>query len=127
MGVVLSCSSNSSSKVILKSLPNEDNYTYEQKEISELPEWIKEGAEGYGIIIAKVEGKTKGRPIKCRVIRVDGAQMKLRFLESISLVDNIKCTQRVNKGTTYWEKWGEFWPSEEEALAYLKEKGWYSF
>ena len=122
-----SCGNNPGSTGASKSLPYYENNTYQQKRISELPSWIKEGVEGYGIIIAHVEERTKGIPVKCRVIRIDGTEIKLRFLESKTLFDDIKCTQRVEKGVTYWEKWGEFWQTEEEALAYIREKGWTSF
>lgn len=119
-----SCKNNKKRVVVVKSLPLEVDNSYGARPISELPEYVKEGVEGYGIIVSNIEGRIFGRPVKCRVVRVSGKEIKLRFLETTSLVHNVECAKKVKKGNSYWEKEGEFWLTYQEAIDFIRKHGW---
>lgn len=107
-------------------------YTYQEKETtpkgSNLKiqgDWLKEGVECYGLLVAVDKKGTQihGKPIKAQVVQISDSQIKMKALETVSLAEVKGCTKMgLQKGDTWDETDGDLFQTKEEAIAFLKEK-----
>jgi hypothetical protein len=90
--------------------------------------WVKKGTECYGIVIGTfADGRTLGKAVKCRVIAIKPDKVRMKTIESVSLLEGQVCDKMgLAYGDTWWEEEGDIFKTREEAEAYLKEKGWLS-
>lgn len=91
-------------------------------------DWVKKGTECYGIVIGTfADGRTLGKAVKCRVIAIKPDKVRMKTIESVSLLEGQVCDKMgLAYGDTWWEEEGDIFKTREEAEAYLKEKGWLS-
>lgn len=110
------------------------NYTYQEpsKKLNarlqeKLGGWLEEGIVCYGLVVS-VDGNgkiVKGLPVKAKVVTVMSDSLKMKALEKVSLAEIKGCTKMgLSKGETWWEKEGDLFKTQEEAVSYLKSKGW---
>jgi len=88
--------------------------------------WVKPGVECYGIVVGYFsDGSTIGKPVKCKVMTVKPDKVKLKTIESVSLLEGEGCDKMgLAYGDTWWEEEGDLFKTLDEADTYLKEKGW---
>lgn len=89
--------------------------------------WVDEGVECYGIIISIFsDGKTVGKPVKAKVMSVKPDKIKMKAVESVSIMEGVGCDKLgLNYGETWWETEGDIFRTKEDAVEYLHNKGWY--
>ena len=126
--ILFSCNSQKKSKEVA-------SYEYEEEKVemsaelkSKVPDWVVEGKICYGLIVQidKDKNPIKGKPIKAKVIQIQKDAIKMKALESVSLVEIEECTKMgLNRGDTWDEKDGDFYLTKEEAIKALKEKNLY--
>lgn len=112
---------------------NEESYNYSETNAELNPElkaklgdWVKQGVECYGVLVAlNTEGIPQvGKPIRAKVIRIKKDQIKMKCLENVSFGPQEGCSKMgIASGETWWEKEGDLFQTEEEALAFLRKKG----
>ncbi len=98
-------------------------------ELSEkLGSWLKKDAECYGIVVGYfADGSTMGKSVKCRVVAIRPDKIKMKTIESVSLLPGEGCDKMgLAYGDTWWEEEGDIFLTREEADAYIKTKGWYA-
>lgn len=90
--------------------------------------WVEKGTECYGIVVGYfADGSTLGKAVKCRVIAIKPDKIRMKTVESVSLLEGEGCDKMgLAYGDTWWEEEGDLFRTREEADAYLKEKGWSS-
>jgi len=90
--------------------------------------WLKKDTECFGIVVGYfADGSTLGKAVKCRVVGIKPDKVKMKTIESVSLLPGEGCDKMgLAYGDTWWEEEGDIFRTREEADAYLKEKGWYS-
>ncbi len=84
--------------------------------------WIKEGTVCYGLIVVIENEKLRfGKPVKARVLKISGDNIKMKALEKVSVGAAEKgCSKMgISKGETWLEKDGELFQTKEEAIKYL--------
>ena len=106
------------------------SYEYEEEKVemsaelrSKTPEWVVEGKICYGLVVQIDKNKKpiKGKVIKAKVIQIQKDAIKMKALESASLVEVEGCTKMgINKGDTWDEKQGDFYLTKEDAINALK-------
>ena len=111
------------------------SYTYEEEVVelnealqAKFPDWIKEGMICYGLVVQiNQDGQeVKGKPVKAKIVKIGRNAVKMKALESVSLVETIECTKMgLAKGQTWDEKHGDLFLSLNEAVNRLKEKNIY--
>ena len=111
------------------------SYQYEEEKVemsaelrSKTPEWVVEGKICYGLVVQidKKKNPLKGKVIKAKVIQIQENAIKMKALESVSLVEIEGCTKMgLNKGDTWDEDEGDFYLTKEDALNALKALGLY--
>lgn len=90
--------------------------------------WVKEGAICYGLVVAvNKEGQhLSGKPVKAKVVGINGNEIKMKSMENVSVAEVKGCTKMgLAKGETWLEKNGDLFKTKEEAIQYLKEKKLY--
>ena len=107
------------------------SYQYEEEKVemsaelrSITPEWVVEGKICYGLVVQIDKNKKpiKGKVVKAKVIQIQKDAIKMKALESVSLVEIEGCTKMgLNKGDTWDEKDGDFYLTKEDAINALKE------
>ncbi len=112
------------------------SYQYEEEKVemsaelrSIVPEWVVKGKICYGLVVQIDSNKNpiKGKTIKAKVIEIQRDAIKMKALESVSLVEVEGCTKMgLNKGDVWDEKDGDFYLTKEAAISALKEKGLYN-
>jgi hypothetical protein len=96
-------------------------------EKSKIGDWVEKGVECYGLVVVKfADGKIIGKSVKCKVISVKPDKVKLKTIETISLMESKGCNKLgMAYGDTWWETEGDLYKTKEEADKYLNEKGWF--
>lgn len=107
------------------------NYVYEEKGTtinSELQkrfgDWIEEDLICYGIVVALNEEKipTRGKPVKSKIIKINGDSIQMKALENINIAPSAGCAKMgISRGQTWIEFEGDIFKTEEDAIKYLKE------
>lgn len=95
---------------------------------AKLGSWVEKGTECYGIVVGYfADGTTLGKAVKCKVMTVKSDKIRMKTIESVSLLEGEGCDKMgLAYGDTWWEEEGDIFKTREEAEAYLKEKGWMS-
>lgn len=90
--------------------------------------WVEKGTECFGIVIGYfADGSTLGKAVKCVVVSVKPDKIKMKTIESVSLLEGEGCDKMgLAYGDTWWEEEGDIFKTREEAEAFIKEKGWSS-
>ncbi len=93
-----------------------------------LGSWLKKDTECYGIVVGFfADGSTIGKSVKCRIVAIRPDKIKMKTIESVSLLPGEKCDKMgLAYGDTWWEKEGDIFKTREEAETYIQEKGWSS-
>jgi len=107
------------------------NYVYEEKVTtldSELQkkvgDWVEEDLVCYGIVVAlnKENIPTRGKPVKSKVIKIEGDNIKMKALENINIAPSAGCAKMgISRGQTWIESEGDIFKTEADAIKYLKE------
>jgi len=88
-------------------------------------DWVEKGSEGFGIIISELSnGKVIAKPVRIKVVSVRSDQIKVKALESVSLLSGGCDKLGISYGETWWEKDGDIYKTEREALQKITRKGW---
>ncbi|MCK3683400.1 hypothetical protein [Maribellus sp. YY47] len=106
------------------------SYTYKEEKVemnsklrANIPQWVKEGTICYGLVV-QVDGNdnpVKGKPVKAKVVQMGRDAIKMKALETVSLVEVEGCTKMgISKGETWDENEGDLYLSFEEAVDALK-------
>lgn len=82
--------------------------------------------ECYGIVVGYfADGSTLGKSVKCRVVAIKPDKIKMKTIESVSLLPGEGCDKMgLSYGDTWWEEEGDIFRTREEAEAYIRDKGW---
>jgi len=93
---------------------------------SKLGSWLKKDVECYGIVVGYfADGSTLGKSVKCRVVAIKPDKIKMKTIESVSLLPGEGCDKMgLSYGDTWWEEDGDIFRTREEAEAYIRDKGW---
>jgi hypothetical protein len=93
---------------------------------AKLGSWLRKDTECYGIVVGYfADGKTLGKAVKCRVVSIKPDKIKMKTVESVSLLEGEGCDKMgLAYGDTWWEEEGDIFRTREEAEAYIKSKGW---
>ena len=88
--------------------------------------WLKKDVECYGIIVGYfADGSTLGKSVKCRVVAVKSDKIKMKTIESVSLLPGEGCDKMgLAYGDTWWEEDGDIFRTREEAEDFIESKGW---
>lgn len=125
-----SCADNSGSQKVSASENNESLTTKGvlNDELKAKLAWVEKGTECYGIVVGYFsDGSTLGKAVKCKVIAIKPDKIRMKTVESVSLLEGEGCDKMgLAYGDTWWEEEGDLFRTREEADAYLKEKGWSS-
>ena len=126
---IYSCNSSKKSEEVA-------SYTYEEEIIelndslkAKIPDWVEEGKICYGIVDLKNE-KTKrkimGKPVKAKVVQINENSVKMKALESVSLMPFDGCNQLgISKGQVWDEVQGDLYLTKQNAIEALKENELY--
>ncbi len=95
---------------------------------AKLGSWLKKDAECYGIVVGYfADGSTLGKSVKCRVVAIKPDKIKMKTIESVSLLPGEGCDKMgLAYGDTWWEEEGDIFKTREEAESYISDKGWTS-
>jgi hypothetical protein len=93
---------------------------------AKLGSWLKKDTECYGIVVGYfADGSTLGKSVKCRVVAIKPDKIKMKTIESVSLLPGEGCDKMgLAYGDTWWEEEGDIFRTREEAEAYILAKGW---
>lgn len=88
--------------------------------------WVNKDVECYGIIVGYfADGTTLGKSVKCRVAAIKSDKIKMKTIESVSLLPGEGCDKMgLAYGDTWWEEDGDIFRTREEAEAFIESKGW---
>uniref|UniRef100_UPI003216E610 hypothetical protein n=1 Tax=uncultured Draconibacterium sp. TaxID=1573823 RepID=UPI003216E610 len=111
------------------------SYTYQEEKVemsaelkAKIPEWVKEGTVCYGLVVQIDEDKkpVRGKSIKAKVVQIGRDAVKMKALETVSLMEVEGCNKMgISKGETWDENEGDFFKTREEAIKALKELNLY--
>jgi len=111
------------------------SYAYKEEKVemnSELkaaiPSWVKEGTVCYGLVVQVDEkhNPVKGKPVKAKVVQIGKDAIKMKALETVSLVEVEGCSKMgVSKGETWDENEGDLYLTLDEAIDALKKMNLY--
>lgn len=95
---------------------------------SKVGSWLEKDVECYGIVVGYfADGSTLGKTVKCRVVAVKPDKIKMKTIESVSLLPGEGCDKMgLAYGDTWWEEDGDIFRTREEAEAFIESKGWSS-
>lgn len=106
------------------------SYTYEEEKVemnnqlkAVIPAWVKEGTICYGLVVQIDQEKNpvKGKPVKAKVVQIGKDAVKMKALETVSLVEFEGCSKMgISKGETWDENEGDLYLNKEEAIEALK-------
>lgn len=90
--------------------------------------WLQKDTECYGIVVGYfADGSTLGKSVKCRVVAIKPDKIKMKTIESVSLLPGEGCDKMgLAYGDTWWEEDGDIFRTREEAEAFIEAKGWSS-
>jgi hypothetical protein len=88
--------------------------------------WLGKDTECYGIVVGYfADGSTLGKSVKCRVVAIKPEKIKMKTIESVSLLPGEGCDKMgLAYGDTWWEEDGDIFRTREEAESYIMSKGW---
>lgn len=88
--------------------------------------WLEKDTECFGIVVGYfADGSTLGKSVKCRVVAIKPDKIKMKTIESVSLLPGEGCDKMgLAYGDTWWEEDGDIFRTREEAEAYILAKGW---
>lgn len=127
---ISSCSGDQKGKQVQKSEGSKSAKTevvLNEKLQKKVGSWISKGAECYGLVITTptAEGVSMGKSVKCKVIDMKPDMIRLKTLESVSLMESKGCDRiGLSYGEAWWEEDGDIFKTREEADAFLAAKGW---
>lgn len=111
-------------------------YTYIEEKIelndtlkAKVPAWVQEGKICYGLVVQinKYKEPVKGKPVKAKIVQINENSVKMKALESVSLVEEEGCDQMgISKGQTWDEVEGDLYLTLEAALNALEKMSFYS-
>ncbi len=95
---------------------------------SKVGSWLEKDVECYGIVVGYfADGSNLGKSVKCRVVAIKPDKIKMKTIESVSLLPGEGCDKMgLAYGDTWWEEDGDIFRTREEAEAFLEAKGWSS-
>lgn len=110
----------------VSNMPSDSATALSEKRMARLGSWVEKGTECYGIVLVKLKrGEIIGKAVKCKVMSIKPEKIKLKTLESVSLMEGEGCDKLgLGFGDTWWESEGDLYKTREEADNYLLEKGW---
>ena len=93
---------------------------------AKLGSWLTKDAECFGIVVGYfADGSTLGKSVKCRIVAIKPDKIKMKTIESVSLLPGEGCDKMgLAYGDTWWEEEGDIFKTREEAEAYILAKGW---
>ncbi|MCY1719149.1 hypothetical protein OU798_02280 [Prolixibacteraceae bacterium Z1-6] len=107
------------------------SYSYEEEKVemsaelkAKMPDWVEEGKICYGLVVQITEDNVpvKGKAIKAKVVQIGEDAVKMKALETVSLMEVEGCSKMgISKGETWDENDGDFYLTREEAINRLKE------
>jgi len=110
------------------------NYTYQENQATvndhlkgKVGSWVEERTVCYGLIVSvNAQGKVvKGLPVRAMVVEIKPDSIKMKALENVSLAEIKGCKKMgIAKGETWWETEGDLYKTKDEAITFLKGKGW---
>ena len=110
------------------------NYSWQEEKALLNPElqarlgsWVEEGTVCWGLVVTVDKNGTihRGLPVKAKVISFQKDSIKMKALEMVNLAQIKGCTKMgLAKGETWWEEDGDLFKTKEEAVSYLRRKGW---
>ncbi len=117
---------NYESNKAVSNIPSDSAGAVSIKKMAQLGKWVEKGTECYGIVIVKLKGGIIiGKAVKCKVMAIKPEKIKLKTLESVSLMEGEGCDKLgLGFGDTWWESEGDLYKTREDADNYLHEKGW---
>lgn len=118
-----SCNSKNKSKEIAKYQTTETKPQLNEVLQKKVGSWIQEGMDCYGVIVTlDTDGNVRGmKTLKAKVLIVQNDQIKMKALESINLGPKEGCSKMgISEGDTWWEKDGDLFQTQEQALEYIK-------
>lgn len=93
---------------------------------SKIGSWAVKGKECYGIVMTTLKnGKVLAKSVKCKIMVMQPDQLKMKAIESVSLMGSAGCDRMGLKyGETWWEKDGDLFLTREEADAFILKQKW---
>jgi hypothetical protein len=122
---LFSCSSKNKSNEVASYVYDEKTADLNPEMIKKIGNWIDEDIICYGLVVSIDEegNPVRGKPVKAKVVKMAGNEIKMKALESINIAKNQDCKALgIKKGTTWVETDGELFKTKEEADLYLKMK-----
>jgi hypothetical protein len=123
--ILFSCNSKKKSEEIA-------NYSYTEKSTQLSPElqkeigpWLENDIICYGLVVTVNNEGTplKGKPVKAKVVQIDGDEIKMKALEEVNIAEVKGCDKKgIAKGEIWMEKDKELFQTREDAINYLKNK-----
>ncbi len=111
------------------------SYNYEEEKLemndelsNKVPDWVVKGKICYGLIVQIDENKNmiKGKPIKAKILQIQKDAIKMKALESVSLVEVENCTKMgLYKGDIWDEEDGDLYLTNQDAINALIEMNIY--
>lgn len=95
---------------------------------AKIPDWVEEGKVCYGLVVQinDKEQPVKGKPVKAKVVQIGEHWVKMKALETVSLVEYEGCNQMgLTKGQTWDEDEGDLYLTLQDAIDALKEMNLY--
>lgn len=125
---LFSCNSSNKSEEVA-------SYTYKEEKVemsdelkAKIPDWVEEGKVCYGLVVQinDKEQPVKGKPVKAKVVQIGEHWVKMKALETVSLVEYEGCNQMgLTKGQTWDEDEGDLYLTLQDAIDALKEMNLY--
>ncbi|MCF6332731.1 MAG: hypothetical protein L3J11_05545 [Draconibacterium sp.] len=113
------------------------SYSYKEETVkmsdelkAKAPDWVEKGKICFGLIVQidKDKNSIKGKPIKAKILQIGKDAIKMKALETVSLVEVKGCTKMgLSKGEIWDEKDGDLYLTRQEAINFLKAKHIYKF
>ncbi len=116
---LFSCNSQKKSKEVASYKYNEEKIEMSSEFKSKVPDWVIEGKVCYGLIVQIDKDKNPifGKPIKAKVVQMNKYAIKMKALESVSLIEVEGCTKMgLSKGDTWDEEDGDLFLTKQDAI-----------
>ncbi|MEZ5021244.1 MAG: hypothetical protein R2756_14210 [Bacteroidales bacterium] len=129
--LITSCANTSEGEGVRASDPGQEvsrDVTLNSDLQSKVGSWLEKDVECYGIVVGYfADGNTLGKSVKCRVVAIKPEKIKMKTIESVSLLPGEGCDKMgLAYGDTWWEEDGDIFRTREEAEAFIEAKGWSS-
>ncbi len=126
--ILFSCNSSKKSDEVASYSYKEEKIEMNNELKAKIPDWVEEGKICYGLVVQLNENKkpVKGKPIKAKVVQINENSVKMKALETVSLVEVKGCSKMgLTKGQTWDENEGDLYLTLEEAINALKKLNLY--